>query len=57
MRQPRSSGELERVTREMKGDNGKAYPLEYWKQTGKDGLRVCPETSVRITKFSEHEPD
>ena len=21
------------------------------------GLRVCPETSVRITKFSEHEPD
>ena len=20
-------------------------------------LRVCPETSVRITKFSEHEPD
>jgi hypothetical protein len=21
------------------------------------GLRVCPETSVRMTKFSEHEPD
>jgi hypothetical protein len=20
-------------------------------------LRVCPETSVRITKFSEHKPD
>ena len=20
-------------------------------------LRVCPKTSVRITKFSEHEPD
>jgi hypothetical protein len=22
-----------------------------------DPLRVCPETSVRITEFSEHEPD
>jgi len=32
-------GELERVTRKMKGDNGKAYLLEYWKETGKDGLR------------------
>jgi hypothetical protein len=21
------------------------------------GLRVCPETSVRITKFSEHKPN
>lgn len=30
-----------------------------WWAVASDGsaLRVCPETSVRITKFSEHEPD
>src|SRR5262249_8031516 len=48
-----SRGSLQ-LSRFALGKNGVGPVVEV---SDRLGLRVCPETSVRITKFSEHKPN